>query len=482
MTTQLYPAREIAGAPITHRRSGISPSALGWGAIAVVGTLWATSIVIGFVPALTLLTLVSFVAVIVGVTWPAIGLLGVSLLCTLDAMSRVFLLTGGWWRWNTFNYVLLIVIALFSPLLLRLRDVTSRLLLLLCVLVTLEVLLSPDWLQGMEDALNMVTALGVLVYLVRARQSRESWYWMGLVCGTAGAIGGLMYYVQRTNLTFINPNAWVFAPLTALFALCLGFPTGLRLRRQLAPMLLALANTAWVFLSGSRGGMVLAAICLLFLLLVMDGVRRRATFFIVGLALAIGVSSQFGGLEEHALHRVNVLLDPQLSMVDRTSERIALVLGGAEIFEAHPLGVGTGGFAVAFSKLPPIQGLASYERLGTRSPAHSGWIKMLAENGLPGIVLMVGCVMSFALCGLRHRAKRLRLIGLFTTVVLALAFATNEYQNKGLWLLVAGAIVLLQYTPEARRSSDTMQHEPPGAAPGTAPEQPADAARAGLHA
>jgi hypothetical protein len=52
--------------------------------------------------------------------------------------------------------------------------------------------------------------------------------------------------------------------------------------------------------------------------------------------------------------------------------------------------------------------------------------------------------------GLRRQDRRLRLLGLFTTIVLTTAWISTEFQAKGLWLLVAGAITLLRPGPERR--------------------------------
>ena len=119
------------------------------------------------------------------------------------------------------------------------------------------------------------------------------------------------------------------------------------------------------------------------------------------------------------------------------------MLGGWYIFTEHPwVGVGTGGFSDASIGLPLYEGATTFRPEGRA--AHAGWIKVLAENGLPGGALLLAYVVSFTLSGWRTRDRELRRLGVLTTAVLGLAFVTTEFQGKGLWLLAAGTTVLLQ--------------------------------------
>jgi len=148
-------------------------------------------------------------------------------------------------------------------------------------------------------------------------------------------------------------------------------------------------------------------------------------------------------LRESALHRVDKLLDSKYSLAQRTSGRSDLVLGAWEIFREHPLGVGTGGFAVAWSELGRHAGVSGFGRWEEKQ-AHSGWAKTLAENGVLGLVLLMAYVGSFVAIGLRLGTRYALGLGALVTVVLGAAFISTEFQGKGLWLLAAGATSLLQ--------------------------------------
>jgi O-antigen ligase len=138
--------------------------------------------------------------------------------------------------------------------------------------------------------------------------------------------------------------------------------------------------------------------------------------------------------------RFDKLFDSSISYSQRTSGRSVLATGGWYLFLEHPLGVGTGGFSYSYATLDREN--IDFHR-GRRMQAHSGWIKTLAENGLPGIVLLVSYVWSFALRGWLRRKDGLFLIGLLPSVVLSITFLSTEFQGKGNWFLASAASVLL---------------------------------------
>ncbi len=84
--------------------------------------------------------------------------------------------------------------------------------------------------------------------------------------------------------------------------------------------------------------------------------------------------------------------------------------------------------------MPP--GLSRF-KLGVGMQAHSGWIKTLSENGIPGVVLLFGFSLSYAAVGWRLRADGVLPFCLTISLILAIAFISTEFQAKGLWLLAA---------------------------------------------
>jgi hypothetical protein len=438
------------------------PAAEYWGRrlIALIVLAWAASFVVGFQAALSLLSVISLAATVVGVRWPTIGIFGIGMLFTLDAVMAPLLLTGGLLRWNTLNYWMLVVILLSMAFLLRLSDIQSRLLELFVLLLSLELLISPNKILGIQVVVAIVILFGILVYFARAAQDQSSWYWLGLICGVLGATGGLAFYLQQYRLPYINPNIASFFPLTALFALCMSFPFASR-RGRMVLALLAVANFAWVFLSGSRGSLLVGSCCLLFLIVQTQGVSHRIAIVLIALLLGLVVSTQFTDLQAKALDRLDLLVNPARdSLVERTSGRSDLVLGGWYIFRDHPFGIGTGGFSVAWADLDYREDISNKVR-GVEFPAHAGWIKILAENGIPGIALFGGYVVSFAVVGLFRRDRDVRALGVLATVVLGVAFTSVEFQwAKGLWFLAAGVTTLLHQEGIAGHVSGARLREP----------------------
>ncbi len=439
--TQAFPATRPGSRAVRPPRSPVDY----WGRVFVVLNVvcWGASFVIGFKAALALLTIVGFAAAFVGVFRPVIGLLGIGMLCTLDPLTNSLLFGGGLLRWNTFNYWLVLVAVVFGRMLIGRSDFQNRMLQLFAILLSLEILVSLDWYRGLQDVAGVVAAFGLVVYFVRASREAAAWYWLGLVCGTTAAAGGVAFFVQQASLPHINTNAWAFLPLTALFAICLAFALA-PLQRRAAGVLavLASANYNLVFLSGSRGTLLTASGCGLFLLVLTRRMRHRWLALLSAVLVALPITMQFSDLQARALQRIHLLLDPHQSLSGRTSGRSVLLESGWNLFAEHPLGIGTGGFSVARVNLNVATGQLAGWRAQEEKAAHAGWIKILAENGLPGFLLMAAFVLSFTVAGWRSRDRDLFMLGLLVTLSFGLGFASTEYASKGLWFLAAGAMAI----------------------------------------
>ena len=432
-------------------RSGHSATVARWGwlLVAVISIAWSSTAIVDFRVALGALLAVGFGLAVIGLRYPLLGLLGIGMLCVLNEMAAPLLLTGGLWRWNTFNYWLLLVALLFLPYSLRWGRLQRRVLVPLILLLTLEILLSPDPLDGVQHVFSVVVVFGLLIYVGRASLEPEAWYWLGVVSGVLAAGACAAFLLQESTLPYVNRNVWSYVPVTAILAICLAFVgTGDVPVRRLVLALLAVLNSVWTFLSASRGSFLIAAVCLVFLL-TMAKAHRALLFGSVATLLSVVILSQFATLQNDSFNRLGLLLDSQESPTRRTNGRFDLALGGWYIFEDHPLGSGTGGFRTTWADLGPRDGLSRF-REGREMAAHSGWIKVLAENGVPGILLLGAYVLSFTVSGWRARNPELLRLGLMVSAVLTVAWLSTEFQNKALWLLAAGATVLLEHNPASR--------------------------------
>lgn len=433
--------RAPSAVPGTASARALRPRTIGLAWIALVLATFAASPFVGLERSVALLAAASYATLPLLRRWPTLALLGVATLCTLEPLTTSLLLTGGLLRWNTFNYVLL-AIALVNLLpLVRASGWHELAALAFVGLLVLQLPLGADPREGMQTVLAVLALFGLLAILLRATDG-AAWLWMGIAAGVVGAAGTASFTRVAESLPPINANAWSYMPLTALFALCLALPFARGWGAILGVVALSLANLAAVVGSASRGSMLLGAAIVCFLLVAPGRGRWRLAAAACVLTLTALLALRVPAAERRAIARVALLFDREASAVDRTSGRAALVAGGLVLFHRAPLGIGTGGFAIAWSGLGPRDGLPTWGRNQMRL-AHAGWLKVLVENGVPGVLLFATFVALFVVRGVGSVAWERRCVGVLTGSVLALAFLTTEFQSKGPWFLAAGAMRLL---------------------------------------
>jgi O-antigen ligase len=417
-----------------------------WGPrlVGAIVIIWLAGDRIGFVRALMFLTSMGFIAAIAGIRHPVLGLFGVGLLAVLDPISRHLVLgSGGLLRWNSFNYLLVIVMLLYLPKVWRMTDPHSVLLRALLIVLALGLGFTSQMEAGVQIVLNVVTVFGIMIYFRRAPCDATTMFWLGMVTSTTAAVGGFEYFRNADALPIMNKNAFAMFPLAGLFGACLALPFAGAIRGgQLLLAAIAAMDLAWVFLSRSRGSLVLGLIAMGFLLISVRTLPRRVTSFTAAALLIAGASGHFDALQADASRRFNKFLDERMTLEERTSGRANLALGAWQLFIHNPMGVGTGAFPDAWSQLEQFDNATRFAE-GSHTNAHSAWIMVLAENGLPGIIMFLLYVGSFAVVGMNRRDPTLVRLGLFTSVVLAAAFGTTEFQSKALWFVAAAATTLL---------------------------------------
>jgi hypothetical protein len=423
--------------------------------VVVLGASW----IVDLRSTMAILNLAALAAAVLGLGVPSLGLMSIGLLCTLDPFAAPLLLQGGLFRWNTLNYWLLFAAVMGMPHLLRLGSGPAFSALAFAGLLALELLLTPDVMNGVQHLFTIVIVFGMLVYVARAGTDGDTWFWAAVVAGTAGFLASGVYVLQIGRVPHINPNVWSYAPLAGVLLASIAFPlVSGSTRRQLVLTVSALLNSVWVFLSGSRGSLSIAVVALAVMLLMAE-LRRAVVYFGLAVLLAFGVATQFPELQSTTMQRLALLVDPTQSARTRTSGRFDLFLGGWYIFEDHPLGVGTGGFSTYWANLGYREGLSGFKR-GVAFPAHAAWIKVLVENGIPGIVLLAAFVASFTAAGVAAGTRRSVLWGALATLVLAVGWLSTEFYSKALWLLAAAAMFLI--LGERRRAIIAASWRGPG--------------------
>lgn len=428
-----------------HELQRLSTRRWGQGLLVLILATWAASFFVGFKVSLLVLTSLGFGLAILGLRRQSVGLFGIGILCALDGPNGVLLFTGEIFRYNTFNYWLIVVLLLSLPFLLRLKSPLIRVLQVFILLLVFELAITADPIRGILHIVDISVMFAILVYFASSARDEEIWYWLALVMGVLAGAGALSFYLGRTTIPYVNLNVFGFFPLTALFAICMGFPSVSKsTARQFTLAGLAAVNFFWIFLTGSRGDLLIAVFCMLFLIFESRGLLRRLTFIIAVVVVGIGLSSLFANLQLTVMNRIGILLNSDLTFEQRTSGRSDLAVAGWNIFLENPFGIGTGGFPSAWAKLGNLEGALTFGKIGREFEAHSAWIETLAENGVPGVLLLGVYVLLFFIVGLRtsKRGGDHRALGLLVTTALGVAFISTEFQGKGLWFLAAGVTTL----------------------------------------
>lgn len=268
----------------------------------------------------------------------------------------------------------------------------------------------------------------------------------------------------RATGTIGDPNELAAALLVGL-ALAAGFALGrerspaLRLGALLAIPLCA----AGIFLSLSRGGLIALA-ALLVAGTVFAGRWRLAVTAILVAVVAGGVVyfTQIASLP--ARERV--------TSSNGGSGRSDLWTVGLRMVDAHPLGgVGVGNFPVVSRNYALQPGaLRRSDLIFSAEPkiAHNTYLQIMAETGVPGLLLFLGIVLACLSCALRAArvwAKRhdRTMEALARSLLLALIgmlvadFFISQMYSKLLWVgLALGPAMLAIANREAQRSALTL--------------------------
>ncbi len=443
-----------------------------------IAMLWFASFFIGFKTTIGLMTGLGFALALVGIQAPMYGLIGIGILCSIDSLTRSFLMTGGFLRYNTFNYFLVFLMITFLPLHFRQKDIHTSLMRAFAVLLLLGLIWSPGVKNGILHIVNFVTVFGLYTYFYRCRHNPRMWYLIALTVGLSSACGGAAFFFNRDGLSFvdvreeylindirddnyIDPNALCYFFVTALFALGFGLASNTaRGIEQTVLYLLFATNLCWTFLVGSRGGILVASACAVYVLFSARSATRRFQVVAAGIIAVLFVVNAFPQYRDRTIHRVDKLVDQDLTAAERTSSRSDFVVAAWRMFTRNPLGVGTGGFRYSWKNLDNTQGL-SKGKLEFEKSSHSAWLKTIAENGFAGTLLFGAFVFSFMYVGFKLGRPDTIAVGMLVTTILSLSFTLTQFQSKGLWFLVAAAIVFLHHRRMPAPISPPPKRRPP---------------------
>ncbi len=79
---------------------------------------------------------------------------------------------------------------------------------------------------------------------------------------------------------------------------------------------------------------------------------------------------------------------------------------------------------------------------------HAGWMRVLAENGFIGFLVLAAYAVSFAIVGLGRHNRTQRNLGVLATLAMTISLITTEFHLKGLFFLMVGVTVCLHVAHE----------------------------------
>jgi O-antigen ligase len=330
----------------------------------------------------------------------------------------------------------------------------------MAVLLMAWLVLTVGWAENEEAARNDVLRYGLnllLLPIVYAAVRRREHVVAVLGVYVAGAVFWALYAIALRNpdeperLSGLVGTANELASLMVT-ALLIAF--GLLLGLRKAPVARALCLGAVVicltglFLSLSRGGLVALGAALVFAVLV--GGRQRIVTAAIVTVIGLTVVGYFAyGASDDARERVTTL--------GSGTGRTDIWTVGWRMVEAQPLqGVGVGNFQTSSVHylLEPGAILRDDFIVDRPQVAHNMYLHVLAETGIPGLVLFLGLLGAGTLAAWRAsnqfaRRDDVLMESCSRAVVVALValfvadFFVSEQLSKSLWLLVGLGPALL---------------------------------------
>jgi O-antigen ligase len=276
--------------------------------------------------------------------------------------------------------------------------------------------------------------------------------------------------VSRTGGTVGDPNG-----LAAVLVAGLAISAAVASMRSLLPviriaaMITCALSVAGILLSVSRGGLIALGVALVASVVVAGRWRAR-----MGAVMMVVVLSSVAYFSVYASASVR----DHLTANNGGSGRTDIWTIGWRMVQAHPLnGVGAGNFSIASPHYLLRPGLTTHAQYVLDSPkvAHNTYLEILAEGGIPALILFLGIIAASLRCiQLAWRAFRdsgdsemeLLAYALFSGLIgfLVAAFFLSQEHNKQLWILLAFGPFLL------RISSLPAFDDPPSAAAAGPPD------------
>ncbi|MCB0689389.1 MAG: O-antigen ligase family protein [Saprospiraceae bacterium] len=418
----------------------------------------ATSFGIG----LLTLVVISFILAIRNYNQPRM-LTYILIMVAVDPVMRTYLMGGVLFRYHSFDYLLLslVLINFLYGGRVHLKPIRIYMFLLLWMIIGL--LISKDIVLG---GLSIVGYLGFLAFYLILWHAVDSPGFGdilhdGLRYGIlASLLFSMLFFLSfgievfRQDLfdefggDYINPNSFSYMPLAGIvFSTLLVKLFGHSARKQLIIQLILFGI---IGLSGSRGSFIVGGLAIFFSL--SGAIRttrlvfvRIIAYFILSFSATLLKTSGV-----YTLERLSTFFQEEKDLSTASSGRSEIAFIGFQMFKSRPLvGLGTGSFRETFAELT-----ASYQYFGSdflrkkqgdRIAAHSAYVKVMAENGLIGLILLTGFLLSI------YKARTKDNFHIIAFSILVISLLSTEFNAKVPWFICAFTIVMY-------RKNTTFKH------------------------
>ncbi len=410
-------------------------------------------IVAGFSIGLLILIVASFIFAIRYYNQPQM-LMFLIIMIGVDPVMRTYLMGGVLFRYHTFNYLLLslLLVNFLYRKNLDLKPIRIYMFLLIWMLVGL--VFSKDVLLGGLSIIGYLAFLAFYIIIWHTVDNPKFGRILhdGLRYGIlASLLFSILFFISfgfdvfREDLfdelggDYINPNSFSYMPLAGIvFSTLLVKIYHHPLKQQVIIQLLLLGM---IGLAGSRGSFLVAALSMFFS---FSGTVRTTRLVLAGLAayLVLSYSAEFlrtSGI--YSLERLSTFFTSENDLAKASSGRSEIALIGYQMFKDNPIaGSGTGSFRENFAEM--TSGYQYFDsdflrkRQGDRIAAHSAYVKVMAENGVVGLILLTGLLLSF------YFARRDDNLQIIAFSILLVSFLSTEFNAKVPWFICAFTIVM----------------------------------------
>ncbi len=417
--------------------------------------IWLIAFFVDFTTAINIIGFFAFIGLIFGIKYRLWGLFSLFLLVILDPLLRVFVLQGGLLRWNTLNYWLLIITIVNIRTISRNWYHGLKFYFVWLLILLFQLSYSQNLLFGSQSLLYILSFFGLYIYVTKCFDSdlNNMLYRSALFFGSVSAIVGFFFYryyglrvfdtTYLNNLGFssnslvINPNAFSFTFKLAVMLLCIYFSKLKNKKDKLLFAVMIVLNATWIFMSGSRGGILLCIVSFIFIIEKVN-FKKIITYGLLCLIVFQLLKPVILNSENFTMQRIALLINEDIKVSKRTSGRSELYKVGWQMFQMYPFGIGTGSFKSGLAKYATFnEKYIDNTKYKSGVAAHSAYIMTIVENGIIGLLPLILFLISFAWTGYRFQDLWLNKLGLYATTTTLISFLSNEFQGKSTWLFIA---------------------------------------------